>query len=178
MGIAFFGFDSGSAACLPSRFATQSLATGQSLQRGFRRTHSVAPRSMMAWVYSATRSFGVCDSDSAQRVAATRVLPGQPCTPAWRASTRLTLPSKMAWRSPQLSERMAPAVERPMPGNASSASRSRGRSSLCCSQMRIAAADIFQRVGAVVLICDFDGVDDLRQSGIGHRLSIGFDGCH
>ncbi len=41
---------------------------------------------------------------------------GSPSMPRWRASTRLTLPSRIAPRSPDANAAIAAAVERPMPG--------------------------------------------------------------
>ena len=47
--------------------------------------------------------------------------------PSTRVSTRLTLPSRMATRSPKQNEAIAAAVERPMPGSVCSACALRGK---------------------------------------------------
>ena len=46
--------------------------------------------------------------------------------PKARVSTRLTLPSRMAARSPKQNAAMAAAVERPMPGSVASSAAVRG----------------------------------------------------
>ena len=47
--------------------------------------------------------------------------------PRWRASTRLTLPSRIAARAPDANAAIAAAVERPMPGSVASVAASRGK---------------------------------------------------
>ena len=46
--------------------------------------------------------------------------------PRWRASTRFTLPSRIAPRSFDANAAIAAAVERPMPGSVASVAASRG----------------------------------------------------
>ena len=60
--------------------ASQSDSSGHSLHEGFRRVQSVAPMSIMAWLYSATRFFGVNVSAISHRWLCTFVFPGQPST--------------------------------------------------------------------------------------------------
>ena len=70
----------------------------------------------------------------------TRGSPGHPSTPRWRASTRFTLPSRIAPRSPQANAAIAAAVERPMPGSVASVAASRGKSPPCSRTTACAAA--------------------------------------
>ena len=51
---------------------------------------------------------------------------GSPSIPNTRASTRLAFPSRIGCRSPRESARIAPAVERPIPGSAVTSSSFRG----------------------------------------------------
>ena len=59
---------------------------------------------------------------------------------AWRASTRLTLPSRIAPRVPNANAAIAAAVERPMPGSAAIAAASRGKTPPCSRDDRLRGA--------------------------------------
>ena len=63
--------------------------------------------------------------------ASTFGAPGKPSIPRWRASTRFTLPSRIAARSPNANAAMAAAVERPMPGSVAMVRASRGKRPSC-----------------------------------------------
>ena len=56
-----------------------------------------------------------------------------------RASTRFTLPSRIAARAPYANPAIAAAVERPIPGSASMSASSRGKAPACCSTIACAA---------------------------------------
>ena len=58
---------------------------------------------------------------------------------AWRASTRFTLPSRIAPRAPNAKAAIAAAVERPMPGSAAIAAASRGKTPPCSATIACAA---------------------------------------
>src|SRR5579875_1576356 len=100
---------------------------------------AVAPRSMIAGVYVATSAWGVHCSAQAQSRSRVARLAGSPSMPKQRDSTRLTLPSRMGWRSPRESARIAPAVERPMPGRLATSSKRCGKRPPCSSRIRTAA---------------------------------------
>ena len=68
---------------------------GQRVHLGRARVHTVAPKSMMACVYEATSRAGVQASDCAHNASITGLLLGSPSMPNTRASTRLTLPSRI-----------------------------------------------------------------------------------
>ena len=116
----------GSAACRPSSAATHPSLIGHTVHAGRVRVQSVAPRSMMACVYAAARSWGVHVSARAQSSFSTPLELGSPPIPNTRASTRLAFPSRIGCRSPRESARIAPAVERPIPGSAVTSSSFRG----------------------------------------------------
>ena len=116
------GFGDGISCCRPLRRALQCTSSGQRAQAGRRRVHSVAPRSMIACVYVSTPSAGVQCSASAQSRCSIARVAALPSMPKQRASTRLTLPSRIACRARPDSARIAPAVERPIPGSAATAS--------------------------------------------------------
>jgi hypothetical protein len=85
----------------------------------------------MACVYAATRTRGVQASACAHNSALTATELGSPSIPNTRASTRLALPSRIEWGSPRDSAKIAPAVERPIPGKPITASRLAGNSPPC-----------------------------------------------
>ena len=72
------------------------------------------------------RVAGNSDSAAAHSSRSTFGAPGKPSMPRCRASTRLTLPSRIAARAPNANAAIAAAVERPMPGSAAMAATSRG----------------------------------------------------
>jgi hypothetical protein len=69
---------------------------------------------------------------------------GSPSMPNTRASTRFTLPSRIGCRSPRDSARIAPAVDRPMPGSAVTASSPCGNSPPCSATSTCAQACKFR----------------------------------
>ena len=89
----------GNSCVRPVANARQPDASGQRSQAGFERTQTVAPRSMIACVYSATRACGVQASASAHSFFRPAADSGGSSTRKTRVSTRLTLPSRIAWRS-------------------------------------------------------------------------------
>jgi len=107
--------------------APQPPTNGQRSQAGLARVHTVAPRSMIACVNSATRVSGVQASARSHSARVAAAVPGASSTTNTRASTRFTLPSRIAWRCPRASASIAPAVERPIPGNAVNASNDSGK---------------------------------------------------
>ena len=133
-------FAPGSAACRPSRAATHPSLIGHTVHAGRVRVQSVAPRSMMACVYAAARSPGVQASARAQSSFSTPAELGSPPIPNTRASTRLAFPSRIGCRSPRESARIAPAVERPIPGSAVTSSSFRGNVPPCRSTISPGAA--------------------------------------
>ena len=106
---------------------TSSLM-GHTVQAGRVRVQSVAPRSMMAWVYAAMRSAGVHASRPRHSAASTarRARVARRCRIRARARAWRCRPGSDAAR-PRDSARIAPAVERPMPGSAVTSSMCRGK---------------------------------------------------
>jgi len=129
----------GSSCARPVANARQPDASGQRSHAGFDRTQIVAPRSMIACVYSATRLCGVQASASAHSFLRPAVESGGSSTTKTRASTRLTLPSRIGWRCPRARARIAPAVERPMPGSAINPASASGSRPACSLRMSFAA---------------------------------------
>ena len=82
---------------------------------------------------------GSSDSASAHSRATTAFSPGKPSMPNTRHSTRLTLPSRIATRSPQAKAAIAAAVERPMPGSPAIAAALCGNAPPCSSMITRAA---------------------------------------
>ena len=79
-------------------------------------------------------------SASDQRVASTAGWAGCPSIASWRHNTRFTLPSRIAARVPAEKTAIAAAVERPIPGRASSRAGAVGtRPSWSRSTVRAAA---------------------------------------
>ena len=91
------------------------------------RAHTVAPRSIRPCVYASMPRAGNALSATRHSAASTFGAPGQPAMPRWRASTRFTLPSRIASRAPNANAAIAAAVERPMPGSVASVAASRGK---------------------------------------------------
>ena len=72
-------------------------SSGTRAHAGRARVHTVAPRSMMACVYAATPLPRACTPPpAAHSAASTSAAPGSPSMPNTRASTRFTLPSRIA----------------------------------------------------------------------------------
>ena len=69
--------------------------------------------------------------------------------PSTRVSTRLTLPSRIATRSPKQKAAIAAAVERPMPGSSASAAALRGKSPPCSATTDLRAAVQVARAAVV-----------------------------
>src|SRR6202044_1679723 len=61
----------GSSVWRPSSAATQPVLMGHTVQAGLARLHTVAPKSMMAWVYAPTFVVGVQASACAQNLSIT-----------------------------------------------------------------------------------------------------------
>lgn len=121
------GRRAGSSSTRPWIRAPQPRCNGHRVQAARARVQTVAPRSMIACVYSATRAAGVHRSASCQSLADASAAAGGSRTTNTRASTRFTLPSRIAWRCPLESARIAPAVERPIPGSAIISSSDSGK---------------------------------------------------
>ncbi len=117
----------GSSSTRFSMRATQSAFTGHRRQCGFLGRHTSAPRSIMPCVYASMPRAGRRASAALHSAARTDALDGSPPMPPWRASTRRTLPSRIARRSPAANAAIAPAVERPTPGSATRSATSPGR---------------------------------------------------
>jgi hypothetical protein len=106
----------GSSACLPSRQATQTGCSGQASQQAccegkssLRDPSCLACRLRCRFPGAALRPAPTSRVPAAPVNAAT-------ATPKQRASTRLTLPSRIAARRPKAKTLIAAAVERPIPG--------------------------------------------------------------
>src|SRR4029077_4075276 len=104
----------------------QSFFIGHTRHFGSRATHTIAPRSISAWLKSKTSRTGTSVSDTVHRWRFIAWLFGSPVPTNIRNRTRATLVSRIAARSRNAKLRIAPAVYCPMPLNDSSVASSWG----------------------------------------------------
>jgi len=141
----------GSSSCRPVRTAAQSLATGQTRQRGCACVQIVAPSSISPWFRSpgaAALGSAAINSPAADHSALAPAVDLMSCSIAnTRASTRATLPSTSGARSPNAIDAIAPAVYGPIPGTSRSSAARDGKappnraSTACAPACRLRARE-------------------------------------
>src|SRR5687768_3761078 len=102
--------DGHSRAAVRGSYVRQIAVIGHTRHLGFRATHTMAPRSINAWLKSKIRLRGTSASETAHRCFRVECALASPRPTKTRNSTRATLVSRMAARWPNAKLRMAPAV--------------------------------------------------------------------
>ena len=115
-GIFFFGIFRGKRSGCPDRLPLQRARRGHSGHEGSFGVHVMEPKSMRAWLKGFENPFGIKDSEICQRVFSIFLFLELAGTAKSLERTLFAFPSRMAASWLKAKERIAPAVDRPIPG--------------------------------------------------------------